>query len=170
MSATHDGVWVTTRKAIADHFMEQAPGMTLRLEHDGATTHLLIDRAAKRNAFDMAMWQALPGLLEEAAVRSECRLLIVRAAEEGAFCAGADIRELLANKDDAAWRAANQRRSIRCSIRWRGSCCRRLPSSTAIAWAAAAVSRWRATCGWRRHGRGSGLRRPSSVWSIRCTM
>ncbi|MGB3753309.1 MAG: enoyl-CoA hydratase-related protein [Parerythrobacter sp.] len=83
--------------------------MTLRLQHYGATTHLLIDRAAKRNAFDMAMWQAVPGLLEDAAARSECRLLIVRAAQDGAFCAGADIRELLANKDDAAWRAENQR-------------------------------------------------------------
>lgn len=82
--------------------------MTLRLETEGATAHLLIDRAAKRNAFDQTMWDALPGLLERAAGDPAVRLLVLRAAEGGAFCAGADIRELMANKDDAGWRAANQ--------------------------------------------------------------
>ena len=82
--------------------------MTLRLEIQGATAHLLIDRAAKRNAFDLAMWKALPPLLEQAAADPGLRLLVLRAAEPGAFCAGADIGELLANKDDAGWRAANQ--------------------------------------------------------------
>jgi enoyl-CoA hydratase/carnithine racemase len=57
----------------------------------------------------MAMWEAMPGLLEEAVATDGVRLLVVRSAEPGgAFCAGADIRELLANKDDATWRAANQ--------------------------------------------------------------
>ena len=82
--------------------------MTLRLEKHGGTAHLLIDRAAKRNAFDMAMWTALPALLDEAAAQPDLRLLVVRAAGPGAFCAGADIGELLANKDNADWRAANQ--------------------------------------------------------------
>lgn len=82
--------------------------MSLRLEYVGATAYLLIDRAAKRNAFDMAMWSALPGLLEEVARQDDVRLLIVKAAQSGAFCAGADIKELLANKDDADWRGANQ--------------------------------------------------------------
>lgn len=82
--------------------------MTLRLEKHGATAQLLIDRPAKRNAFDIAMWQALPVLLAEAAADPQLRLLVLRASEPGAFCAGADIAELLANKDDADWRAANQ--------------------------------------------------------------
>jgi len=82
--------------------------MTLRLEKQGATAHLLIDRAAKRNAFDIAMWQAIPRILAEAAADPDLRLLVLRAADPGAFCAGADIGELLANKDDAEWRAANQ--------------------------------------------------------------
>ena len=82
--------------------------MTLRLEKDGATAHLLIDRADKRNAFDTAMWTALPRLLATAAEDPELRLLVLRAAESGAFCAGADIGELFANKDDPQWRAANQ--------------------------------------------------------------
>lgn len=82
--------------------------MTLRLEMLGPVAHLLIDRAAKRNAFNQAMWERLPKLLAEAVGDPAIRLVILRAAESGAFCAGADIAELLANKDDAAWRAANQ--------------------------------------------------------------
>ena len=82
--------------------------MTLRLEMHGAEAHLVIDRAAKRNAFDMAMWTALPRLLASAAEDPEARLLVLRAGDEGAFCAGADIGELLANKDNAQWRATNQ--------------------------------------------------------------
>jgi enoyl-CoA hydratase/carnithine racemase len=82
--------------------------MTLRLEKHGPAAHLLIDRAAKRNAFDMAMWQAVPELLASAAEDPELRLLVLRAAEPGAFCAGADIAELLANKDDSVWRAVSQ--------------------------------------------------------------
>ncbi|MEE4211746.1 MAG: enoyl-CoA hydratase-related protein [Parvularcula sp.] len=84
--------------------------MTLRLEVDGAVATLLIDRTDKRNAFNMAMWEALPSLVAEAADTSGVRVLVIRAAEAGgAFSAGADIKELLANKDDAEWRAANQR-------------------------------------------------------------
>jgi len=83
--------------------------MTLRLAIEGEVGHLLIDRAEKRNAFNMAMWEQMPGLLEQAARNPELRLLVIRAAKPGdAFCAGADIRELLANKDDASWREANQ--------------------------------------------------------------
>ena len=83
--------------------------MSLRLTIEGAVATLLIDRADKRNAFTMAMWQAAPALLAEAASDPAVRLLVVRAAASGgAFCAGADIRELLANKDDAEWRSANQ--------------------------------------------------------------
>ena len=82
--------------------------MTLRLTIEGATATLLIDRADKRNAFDLTMWQALPRLLDEAQADPGVRVLIIRAAQAGgAFSAGADIRELLANKDDAAWRQAN---------------------------------------------------------------
>jgi len=83
--------------------------MTLRLEIDGELAQLLIDRSDKRNAFNMAMWEAMPGLLEEAVAATGVRLLVIRAAEAGrAFCAGADIKELLANKDDGDWREANQ--------------------------------------------------------------
>jgi enoyl-CoA hydratase/carnithine racemase len=82
--------------------------MTLRLEIVGRVAHLLIDRAAKRNAFDQAMWLQLPLLLTEAVADETVRLIILQSAEPGMFCAGADIAELSTNASNADWRAANQ--------------------------------------------------------------
>ncbi len=82
--------------------------MTLRLETSGSIARLLIDRAAKRNAFDQAMWLQLPLLLERALADGAVRLIVLQSAEPGAFCAGADISELSANASNADWRAANQ--------------------------------------------------------------
>ena len=82
--------------------------MTLRLERDGAIGRLLIDRADKRNAFNQAMWTLFPVLLAEALADAAIRVIVLQSSTPGVFCAGADIGELLANKDDAQWRAANQ--------------------------------------------------------------
>lgn len=82
--------------------------MTLHLITGGPVARLRIDRAAKRNALNQAMWDALPDLVAQAMAGPAVRVLILESAAPGVFCAGADIGELLANKDDAAWRAANQ--------------------------------------------------------------
>ena len=82
--------------------------MTLRLQIDGAVARILIDRADKRNAFHLAMWQALPRLLNEAEGDATVRVIMLQSAEGGVFCAGADIGELLTNHKDADWLAANQ--------------------------------------------------------------
>ncbi len=82
--------------------------MTLHLEKAGRIGHLLIDRAAKRNAITQAMWEAFPRLLAEAMADDDIRVLILRAAEPGAFSAGADIAEFGAGAQDPAWRATNQ--------------------------------------------------------------
>lgn len=82
--------------------------MTLRLENNGAIAQLLIDRAAKRNAITQEMWEALPGLIDQAMGEDSIRVLIVRAAEPGAFSAGADIAEFGAGARDPEWRARNQ--------------------------------------------------------------
>lgn len=82
--------------------------MTLRLEQDGPVAHLLIDRAAKRNAFNQSMWEALPQLVEEAAANPQVRAILLHSAVPGIFCAGADISELMERKGDADWRSANQ--------------------------------------------------------------
>lgn len=82
--------------------------MSVRLEQVGAVASLLIDRPGKRNAFDQAMWEELPRLVDAANADPNARVIVLRSAVDGVFCAGADIGELLANKDDAHWRAANQ--------------------------------------------------------------
>ncbi len=83
--------------------------MNLRLEKNGPVAQLLIDRADKRNAFNMAMWEAFPALLANAVSDPAIRVLELRSAEPGtAFCAGADIKELMENKDNSSWRNANQ--------------------------------------------------------------
>jgi enoyl-CoA hydratase/carnithine racemase len=82
--------------------------MTLRLEEDGAVARLLIDRAAKRNAFNQSMWESLPRLIEQAVANPQVRVILLQSAAPGVFCAGADISELMERKDDAAWRSANQ--------------------------------------------------------------
>ena len=82
--------------------------MTLRLEKHGNIARLLIDRTAKRNAFNQSMWELLPELVREAMADDTVRLLTLQSAEPGVFCAGADIGEILANKDSPAWGRANQ--------------------------------------------------------------
>lgn len=82
--------------------------MTLRLETGGPVARLYIDRADKRNAFTQAMWEALPELVARAMTDPAIRVLTIESATPGVFCAGADIAELLANRGDAHWRAANQ--------------------------------------------------------------
>ena len=82
--------------------------MSLRLETSGPIARLLIDRPEKRNAFNQAMWDALPGLVADACANPDVRVILLQSATAGMFCAGADIAELMANKGDAAWRAANQ--------------------------------------------------------------
>ena len=80
----------------------------LRLTIERGIARLAIDRAAKRNAFDQAMWTAFPALVETALADSATRLLIVESATPGVFCAGADIGEFAAASRDPTWRAANQ--------------------------------------------------------------
>lgn len=54
------------------------------------------------------MWQTIPDLLQTASRAPDMRLLVVRSANGSSFSAGADIHEMLANKDDAQWLRANQ--------------------------------------------------------------
>jgi enoyl-CoA hydratase/carnithine racemase len=82
--------------------------LTLRLETREAVAHLIIDRAAKRNAFDQAMWESLPVLVAQAMADDKVRVLVLRSAEPSMFCAGADIGELSANAANSDWLLANQ--------------------------------------------------------------
>ena len=83
--------------------------MALRLEKSGPVARLLIDRPEARNAINMAMWEAFPALIADAEDDPTIRILELCAADgAGAFCAGADIKEMLAKSDDMAWREAHQ--------------------------------------------------------------
>ena len=82
--------------------------MTLRLEVDGPIARLLIDRSEKRNSFNQAMWEQLPALLGQAMADPQVHVLVVQAAEAGAFSAGADITEFSGHAQDKDWRDANQ--------------------------------------------------------------
>lgn len=83
-------------------------GAALSLALTPPLARLRIDRAAKRNAFTQAMWEALPGLVAEAAAAPDARVLLLESATPGIFCAGADISELLDRSGEPDWRAANQ--------------------------------------------------------------
>ncbi len=80
--------------------------MGLDLTFTGARATLTLDRPAKRNAIDLAMWEELPRLVEAAMADPAVRLLVVTGAG-GMFCAGADIGEFAAHAADPAWRARN---------------------------------------------------------------
>ena len=83
--------------------------MSVRLQKKAGLATLSIDRPAKRGAFNLAMWHELARLLADAAADPSLRAMVVRSGDEGgAFCAGADIEELLANAGDAGWRAEFQ--------------------------------------------------------------
>lgn len=79
----------------------------IRLEIDGPVARLLIDRPAKRNAMNQAMWEAVPGLVDAAMAERGVRILHVGSAHPGAFCAGADIGEFASGSGDPAWRSRN---------------------------------------------------------------
>jgi enoyl-CoA hydratase/carnithine racemase len=79
----------------------------LRLETSGGIARLLIDRPDKRGAMDLAMWEALPGLVDAAMADPGVRLLILTNAHPGQFCAGADIGEFASSAGSPEWRRRN---------------------------------------------------------------
>ena len=78
--------------------MVQAPSVRpyangdLLLETDGAVATLVLNRPSQRNAINLAMWRALPGLAADIAADASVRVVLVRGAG-GHFGAGADIAE-----------------------------------------------------------------------------
>jgi enoyl-CoA hydratase/carnithine racemase len=60
---------------------------------DGGVAVISIDRAAKRNAITLDMWEALPSLLNDLTSVEGLRVLLIT-GEGDSFSAGADVREL----------------------------------------------------------------------------
>ncbi len=84
------------------------PSPHIRLDIEGPIARLLLDRAARRNALDQAMWETIPARIAEAMANKAVRALILTSAAPGIFCAGADIAEFARESGDAKWRARNQ--------------------------------------------------------------
>jgi enoyl-CoA hydratase/carnithine racemase len=61
----------------------------------GGVCTVTIDREEKRNALDRATLAELEAALEEASGRDDVRVIVLRGAGEGTFCAGADLHEVL---------------------------------------------------------------------------
>jgi enoyl-CoA hydratase/carnithine racemase len=81
---------------------------SLHLDIDNAVARLTIDRLDKKNSFNQAMWEALPGLLQAAMSDPAVRVLILRSASPRVFSAGADIAEFATGARDPQWRSRNQ--------------------------------------------------------------
>jgi enoyl-CoA hydratase/carnithine racemase len=65
----------------------------LALTVDGPVATLTIDRPAKRNAFALRMWAAVPAVVRLVEDNDDVRVLVIRGAGDGPFSAGADIAE-----------------------------------------------------------------------------
>jgi enoyl-CoA hydratase/carnithine racemase len=80
----------------------------VRLTVDGSVARIRLDRPARRNALDQAMWESIPPLVYQASATPAIRLILFGSATPGHFCAGADIAEFAERSADAVWRARNQ--------------------------------------------------------------
>ena len=80
----------------------------IQLLSEGPVARLLLDRPARRNALDQAMWEAIPAAVASAMADPAIRLLILASSTPGMFCAGADIGEFARESGSADWRARNQ--------------------------------------------------------------
>jgi enoyl-CoA hydratase/carnithine racemase len=69
------------------------PESKLRVEIDCGVARLLIDNAARRNAFDFSMWRALPSIMRQLDEASDVRVIVLSGAPGLPFCSGADISE-----------------------------------------------------------------------------
>ena len=61
----------------------------------GAVRTIAIDREAQRNALDRATLAELEVALDAAAAQQSVRVIVLRGAGDHAFCAGADLKEVL---------------------------------------------------------------------------
>ena len=74
----------------------------LRLQISGPLGHIEIDNIARRNAFDLDMWQALPEFIAALDENPDVRLIILRGKGDSPFCSGADISEFATLRATAA--------------------------------------------------------------------
>jgi enoyl-CoA hydratase/carnithine racemase len=72
------------------------------VERTGHVATVTFNRPQVRNAFNLAMWTALPGVVEGLARDPAVRAIVFRGAGTEAFASGADISEFRENRKDRA--------------------------------------------------------------------
>jgi enoyl-CoA hydratase/carnithine racemase len=70
-----------------------SPTPKIRVETAGGIVRVLIDNAARRNAFDFEMWRALPEIMRRIDAENDVRVVVLSSAQGLPFCSGADISE-----------------------------------------------------------------------------
>ncbi len=63
---------------------------------------VVFNRPTMRNAFNLAMWTALPGIVDELTRDAGVRAIVLRGAGQEAFASGADISEFKEHRKDRA--------------------------------------------------------------------
>ncbi|MGH7358614.1 MAG: enoyl-CoA hydratase-related protein, partial [Candidatus Rokuibacteriota bacterium] len=63
------------------------------VERTGRIATVVFNRPHVRNAFNLSMWSALPGVVDGLARDPDVRAIVFRGAGEEAFASGADISE-----------------------------------------------------------------------------
>lgn len=79
--------------------MTSPDGALVRLEESGPVATLTLDHPSARNALSRAMMAAVSAGLETIAARKDIRAVVLQ-AEGPAFCAGHDLKELTAHRND----------------------------------------------------------------------
>jgi enoyl-CoA hydratase/carnithine racemase len=80
------------------------------LARDGDIATVALNRGARMNAFNLAMWDALAAVMAEVNADASLRCVVLRGAGEAPFGAGADIAEFETVRADAAQARAYARR------------------------------------------------------------
>jgi enoyl-CoA hydratase/carnithine racemase len=78
----------------------QAAADAIAAYREGDVGFLALDRAERKNALSLAMWEAIPERLERL-VADGVRVIVLRGARDLPFCAGADISEFEAVRASA---------------------------------------------------------------------
>jgi enoyl-CoA hydratase/carnithine racemase len=85
------------------------------VERTGRIATVVFNRPHVRNAFNLAMWSALPGVVEGLSRDPDVRAIVFRGAGEEAFASGADISEFRENRKDRASAEAYNARTAAAS-------------------------------------------------------
>lgn len=79
-----------------------SPTPKLVVSQDGTVATVAIDNPAKRNAFDLEMWKALPSIMKALDQDERVRVIVLRGSGQNSFTSGADIAEFETVRANAA--------------------------------------------------------------------